>query len=233
MSACGQLFWERTQSWRMFMTKPSLATLMMTKTSRWLGRASCSWRRIGWIKRVMKDIDSSCSISAAVKYDSVLLLSRLFSYNLYDKTICLTPLTFWYRPPSFSALFEEFFRPPFKCYFWIVFSNNFSYNSPAMTAPAPEQLNLKVKSQVLLPLCRTEKRSSSRSRTPPSSRNWWTPTASDKAYRCIDVVKPRQCAIPVRWRETARYANPQGAEHGEWRWDRRGERAGRRKMRQW
>ena len=44
-------------------------------------------------------------------------------------------------------------------------------NPQAMATPAPEQLNLKVKSQVTLCLLRTAKRSFSKSRIPPSSRN--------------------------------------------------------------
>lgn len=48
----------------------------------------------------------------------------------------------------------------------------------ANTAATGEQLNLKVKSQVPLPPCRTARRSSSRSRAAPSSRSSWMPTAS-------------------------------------------------------
>jgi len=85
--------------------------------------------------------------------------------------------------------------------------------------PPADQLNLKVKSQVQMPWCRTAKRCFSRSRTPPSSRNSWMPTASAKMYQSTYAAFPRQCSLPLRWRTPSWGSDPQGPRHGERRRD--------------
>jgi hypothetical protein len=69
-----------------------------------------------------------------------------------------------------------------------------------MTTPAPEQLNLKVKSQVTPQLYRMDKKSFLKLRALPSSKNLWMPTAKDKVYQLINLAQCQQCPIPVRWR---------------------------------
>ena len=65
------------------------------------------------------------------------------------------------------------------------------------TAGAAEQLNLKVKSQVNCKLIRMEKRSSSRSRARPSSRNSWMPIARGKVYFCSYSAECQQRSLPL------------------------------------
>ena len=90
-----------------------------------------------------------------------------------------------------------------------------------MTTPAPEQLNLKVKSQVTPYLPRTEKKSSSKLRALPSSKNLWTPTAKDKVYQLINPAQCQQRPLPFRRRAPAWDQDTQRPQHVKRRWDRR------------
>ena len=83
------------------------------------------------------------------------------------------------------------------------------------TATNSEQLNLKVKSQVSTPLLRMVRRSSSRSRAPLNSKNWWTPTPNARAYFISESAQRQQRPFPLRWWTTPREPDPQGPPHGE------------------
>ena len=60
------------------------------------------------------------------------------------------------------------------------------------SAPAAEQLNLKVKSQVRLLLVRMEKKSSSKLRIPPSLKNLWMHIANDNPYILLYSAQGQQ-----------------------------------------
>mgnify|MGYP006897220791 CR=1 FL=1 len=84
-------------------------------------------------------------------------------------------------------------------------------------APPAEQLNLKVKSQVITSLFRMEKKSSSKSKTPLSSKSSWTPTVNDNLYPLSYSAQVKQCQIPFRRRKAPWKSIPQGPQHGKWR----------------
>jgi len=82
-----------------------------------------------------------------------------------------------------------------------------------MTTPAPEQLNLKVKSQVTPHLSRMEKKSSLKLRALPSLKNLWTPTANAKVYQLINLAQFQQRPIPFRRRAPPLDQNTQRPQH--------------------
>lgn len=100
----------------------------------------------------------------------------------------------------------------------------------AESAPAPttEQLNLKVKSQVLIYLYRTVKRSFSKSKAPLNSKNSWMPIVRDKAYLSLYSAQRHQCSFPLWWTETSWEPDPERPQHGERRWNRCRDLASRR-----
>ena len=73
----------------------------------------------------------------------------------------------------------------------------------ANTEGAPEQLNLKVKSQVTTLSFRMEKKCSSRLSQPHSSRNSWMHIANDKVYILLYQACSYQREVPFRWGKTA------------------------------
>ena len=64
-------------------------------------------------------------------------------------------------------------------------------------APAAEQLNLKVKSQVFMHLFRMEKKCSSKSKIPHNSKSSWMPTANDNLYQFCNSAQGQQRQIPL------------------------------------